>query len=259
MNCSQFRKFIDSFADGDLSGSMRLEFESHRVMCPSCRREVAVFEAAEQIIAADPLTVSASPEFTDRIMAEIAARAGMSERSPGDTLNYSSASAHRHRRFLALSLLAATGLQAAAAVLFAIGVFWRQPAPSAANLTDMHGSNVATNADVFRSGDEHRGAGDPFDGPPAITRANSAYLEEFDEIDLRERYYSLIVDKLMVARSSVESDIHALARYPYECALVDTSNVEALPSDANPLMLFFDALVPPQQEAEFLGENAYSL
>lgn len=72
MNCVEAENLYDAYLDGELGGSLRLEFDAHRLRCPLCQQKLAMLEACEQIIAGDRRTPTLSDDFTDRVMAQIA-------------------------------------------------------------------------------------------------------------------------------------------------------------------------------------------
>ena len=111
MNCGDVERLLDAHLDGQLSGSLRLEFEAHRVRCRRCQQTLAMLEACAHIIATDQRQPSLSDDFTDRLMSRIAV----------------GAAPLRLRR---LAIGAAVALQAAAAVLFIV-LMWPGQTPAA--------------------------------------------------------------------------------------------------------------------------------
>ena len=53
MNCSEAERLFDPYLDGELSGSLRLEFDAHRLRCTLCQRKLAMMEACEHILGGD--------------------------------------------------------------------------------------------------------------------------------------------------------------------------------------------------------------
>jgi anti-sigma factor RsiW len=105
MNCAEAEQFFDAYVDGELSGSLRLEFDAHRLRCPLCQQKLAMMEACEHVLARDGRAPAPARDFTDRVMQEVHERRVI-------TLH-----ARRRRRIVAT----AAALPAAAAVLlFAI-------------------------------------------------------------------------------------------------------------------------------------------
>jgi hypothetical protein len=73
VNCQQFEIFLDQYLDGDLDGTLKLEFETHLVQCETCGHLYAMMEAAGQIIADDdPQVPVLRADFTDRVIAGVA-------------------------------------------------------------------------------------------------------------------------------------------------------------------------------------------
>lgn len=107
MNCSEAERLFDPYLDGELSGSLRLEFDAHRLRCAMCQRKLAMMEACEQIVAGDRRTPVLSPNFSDRVMADLIRRRVETSRT-------------QRRRW---TTMAAIGLQAAAVIGFVL--FWQ--------------------------------------------------------------------------------------------------------------------------------------
>jgi hypothetical protein len=66
MKCAEFEPLIDSYLDGELCGSLRLEFDAHRLRCRRCQLSVAMMESVQHVVAADhetpaPLTLRLRP------------------------------------------------------------------------------------------------------------------------------------------------------------------------------------------------------
>ncbi len=122
MNCSEAEQFFDAYLDGELSGSMRLEFDAHRLRCPLCQQKLAMMEACEHIISRDGHQPALSKDFSDRVMRQI---------------GQGPITARRHRR-RRLTIVAAVVLQAAAVIVFAVVVsgFWQPKARSSGPVAD---------------------------------------------------------------------------------------------------------------------------
>ena len=114
MNCSEAERLFDPYLDGELSGSLRLEFDAHRLRCTMCQRKLAMMEACEHILGGDSRVPSLSSDFTERLMAEIAER----KITP------------RRTGWRPLKIAIAVGLQAAAVIGFV--ALWPMLRPSAA-------------------------------------------------------------------------------------------------------------------------------
>ena len=73
MNCHDVEQFFDAFLDGELDGSLRLEFDAHRLRCRECQQKLAMLETCTHILANDETaTPSLDTDFTDGVMAAIA-------------------------------------------------------------------------------------------------------------------------------------------------------------------------------------------
>ncbi len=71
MNCRQFEHFLDQYLDGDLGGSLKLEFEAHLVDCKPCGHLYAMMDAVGAIIATPaPDEPKLSKGFADRVLAQ---------------------------------------------------------------------------------------------------------------------------------------------------------------------------------------------
>jgi hypothetical protein len=119
MNCSEAEHFFDAYLDGELAGSLRLEFDAHRLRCTVCQQKLAMMEACEHILARDTRGPALSEGFTDRVMSEIDQQRIIARRV-------------RKRRLIIGTTVA---FQAAAIITFAvlwIG-YWSKPAPPVPN------------------------------------------------------------------------------------------------------------------------------
>ncbi len=72
MNCSEAQQLFDAYLDGQLAGSLRLEFDAHRLRCSRCQQTLAMMEAVGHVIATDPDVPSLSDDFTDKVMQRVA-------------------------------------------------------------------------------------------------------------------------------------------------------------------------------------------
>lgn len=71
MTCAECERLLDAYLDNQLAGTLRLEFDAHRVHCERCRRTLAIVAALSNVIAADSRGPELSPNFTDRVMRHI--------------------------------------------------------------------------------------------------------------------------------------------------------------------------------------------
>ncbi len=72
MNCHDVEQFFDAFLDGELEGSLRLEFDAHRLRCRDCQQKLALLETCTHILSgSEPQTPELSGDFTDSVMAAL--------------------------------------------------------------------------------------------------------------------------------------------------------------------------------------------
>lgn len=107
MNCSECERLFDAYLDGQLAGSLRLEFDAHRLRCRRCQQTLAMLETIGNVIASDPQVPELSVSFTDRVMRQI------------------QRSRRVYRPSLRVAVVAGALLQAAAILAFA--VLWKLP------------------------------------------------------------------------------------------------------------------------------------
>lgn len=69
MHCQQATQLFDAYLDGELSDSLRMELDAHRVRCADCRRALALMEVTGHLVASDRDPVPIHRDFTDRLMA----------------------------------------------------------------------------------------------------------------------------------------------------------------------------------------------
>lgn len=71
MNCSECEQLFDAYLDGQLAGSLRLEFDAHRLRCRRCQQTLAMLETIGNVIVSDPQVPEMSVSFTDGVMRQI--------------------------------------------------------------------------------------------------------------------------------------------------------------------------------------------
>ncbi len=71
MRCPDFENLLDAYLDGELSGSLRLEFDAHRLQCSRCQRVVTMLESVGHVVANDRDVPSLSDSFADRVMGQV--------------------------------------------------------------------------------------------------------------------------------------------------------------------------------------------
>lgn len=115
MNCSEAEQFFDAYLDNELAGSLRLEFDAHRLRCTVCQQKLAMMESCEHILSRDTRGPALPDDFTDRVMDEIEQRQVLV--------------VHRRKRRLVITSAVIT--QAAAVIVFALlwTTYWNQPEP----------------------------------------------------------------------------------------------------------------------------------
>lgn len=74
MNCLDAEGLFDAYLDGELSGTLRLEFDTHRLHCPVCQQKLALLEATEYVIATDTRGPRPADDFTDALMSALEQR-----------------------------------------------------------------------------------------------------------------------------------------------------------------------------------------
>lgn len=109
MRCEEFQTLIEAHLEGGLAGSLRLEFDAHRISCPACEHAVTLLEVVTSVIAAPTKAPEPSSDFTEKVMAQIAAPAVI--RHP--------AASRRHAGLRAV-LVAGALVQAAAVWMLAV-------------------------------------------------------------------------------------------------------------------------------------------
>ncbi len=71
MNCAEWEQLLDAYLDRHLAGSLRLEFDTHRLSCRRCQQTLSMMEACEHVIAGDAPARPLSDVFTDSVMSAI--------------------------------------------------------------------------------------------------------------------------------------------------------------------------------------------
>lgn len=74
MNCSDAERLFDAFLDRELSGTLRLELDAHRLRCRRCQQTLAMLESCGDVIASDRGGPLLDDDFAERVMADIADR-----------------------------------------------------------------------------------------------------------------------------------------------------------------------------------------
>jgi len=71
MNCSECEQLFDAYLDSQLAGSLRLEFDAHRLRCRRCQQTLAMLETIGHVIASPAQTPELTPDFTQRVMQDV--------------------------------------------------------------------------------------------------------------------------------------------------------------------------------------------
>jgi hypothetical protein len=124
MNCFDAEQFFDAYLDGELSSSLRLELDAHRLRCPRCQQTLAMLESCQHIIATDSRQPAMSEDFTDRVMAGVAVSAAQ-------------AAPARLGRIYKLSLIAAP-VAAAIALVAALPWLWNPKVVEPQPIMEVH-------------------------------------------------------------------------------------------------------------------------
>lgn len=113
MNCADCEQLFDAYLDGQLAGSLRLEFDAHRLRCRRCQQSLAMLEAIGNVLASDAEVPELSAGFSEQVLQQV----------------------QRPRRRPTLRVVVLTGLalQAAAVLVFALLLNTPSPAPTAVN------------------------------------------------------------------------------------------------------------------------------
>lgn len=117
MNCSEAEQFFDAYLDRELSGSLRLEFDAHRLRCPVCQQKLAMMEACEHILSRDSLAPTPPEDFTARVMDEVGGRRLIARRT--------------RRRRIAIGVVVASQAAAVLAIALVWVAYWRPTASPA--------------------------------------------------------------------------------------------------------------------------------
>jgi hypothetical protein len=209
MNCAESEQFFDAYLDGELCGSLRLEFDAHRLRCPACQQKLAMMESCEHILSRDDLVPTLSDDFTDRVMNEIEQRRFVAQRS-------------RRRR---ITIAATVALQAAAVVVFAVlwsGILSKPSAPA-----PEPGPLLAGVEDVLH------GEGD----------------REQKHVEMVQLIFAELEKGAAAAQSNLKNDVSNLARYATSLSVFDDLSSLSEPTALSPLDMFLQLVVPAAPEA----------
>lgn len=218
MNCAEFEQLLDAYLDDELSGSLRLEFDAHRLRCRRCRLTIAMMESVGSVVATDRRGPTLSDDFADRVMGQI-------ERRP---VRLRVASTR-------VALVAGALFQAAAVVALAI---WlprgTNPPPGMSAAEEARPSRATSSAE-----------GD------VLAELDAEYADVDARFALREAIYDDIVRRVEAARANWVSDFSQLARYASAWSVSEevTRASDGL-TESSPLGILLEALLPQQESGE---------
>ncbi|MGD8454572.1 MAG: zf-HC2 domain-containing protein [Phycisphaerae bacterium] len=214
MNCAEFEQLLDCYLDGEISGSLRLEFDAHRLRCRRCQLTVAMMESVQHVVTSDRDQPVLSDDFADRVMATIEQRRPLS------------------LRLRPTRVAVATGALLQAAAVLLLAVLW----PTAQ--TDTPNATGTTSGVAVVQGTES--INDTLDRIFAATD---------DRTEQHEALYQHILGQVEAARATFASECNQLAQYPLALAVPDDfARISAGVEGTNPVGLLFEALVPGRAE-----------
>ncbi len=121
MNCPEFETLLDAYLDGQLAGTLRLEFDAHRLNCRRCQQTVALLESAGHVIASDADVPDLPADFSARVLSAITTPEPKTIRFPATRV----------------AVFAAALAQIAAALLFVVLWQYSSPPPAADRVADV--------------------------------------------------------------------------------------------------------------------------
>jgi len=71
--CEHAHNLFDAYLDDELSSSMRMELNAHRLSCVSCQQQLTLLESCADVVSRDETAPALSDAFTDRVMAALPA------------------------------------------------------------------------------------------------------------------------------------------------------------------------------------------
>jgi hypothetical protein len=195
MTCNQFKQLLDAYLDRELSPTLRLECDTHRLACRECQRWTTMAEAVATTLRDAP--EQAPPlrrDFTDRVMTQVGA----------------TPTRRNHHSALRLWVVGAAVLQAAA-VLVAALLLSGSPLTTPADLNDI--SATANPRPAFAT---QRTQGDQRIAVAQPKRAAERAIDERDPVLLTEVIYSGIERQLLkmhTAGRSLTGETAQLAQF----------------------------------------------
>jgi hypothetical protein len=209
MNCAEFEQLIDAYLDGELAGSLRVEFDAHRLRCRRCQLTMVAMESVETVVANDRPPVTLSDDFTERVMGAIERRRPLSV------------------RLRPTRLIVAAGVLLQAAALFFLAVRpWHAGEPSTGRAVTVDAAPIVQGELAARKLDEI------YAGVDQKTERHQALVDE-------------IFDKLEAAGVNVATDLNHLVSYASALPVPDdVARASDGMNGANPLNVLFDVIVP---------------
>lgn len=223
MNCTECEQLFDAYLDGQLSGSLRLEFDAHRLRCQRCQQTLAMLETVGFVLRNDEETPPLRDEFADHVMRRIHVRERIRPRVIRFPL----------RR---VAIVAATMVQAAAVLMIAL--FLARPPANPATPVTAPPVELATSDESASPG--YQGV--------------MAYLTELVDDQLWETYYN--------TGEKLPADVLKLAAY-LDLTLPETYARESEKiAEAAPLEIFLPSGArsdDEQDESEDAADDVHSI
>ena len=223
MNCADFERLTDAYLDGELSGSLRLEFDAHRLRCRSCQLTVAMMESVGHVIVADRSAPTVSDDFTDRVMLAIDRKRPLSLRL----------------RSTRVAVVAGTLLQAAAVLYLALMIPSQSPVPP------LTGNDQDSVAATFARPD-----------------LDEKYALDDRKVDKHEEIRADIIAQIEALGVNLASDVNRVAEYALALSVPDdyVRGTHGL-NEPSPWGLILQAISPgePAEAEPSMPQDQHSL
>ena len=215
MNCAEFEQLIDAYLDGELAGSLRVEFDAHRLRCRRCQLTMVAMESVETVVVNDRPLAMLSDNFTDRVMGAIERRRPLATRL-------------RPTRIV----LAVGALLQAAAVIFLAVYPWHSDSKTS-------NSDAAVTTLAAQS------------GPDAMRKLNELYSEVDHKAELHQALVDQIYGRIEAAGVTMATDVNQCVRYVSALPVPeDLARASDGMNSANPLNYLLEAIIAPGAAAE---------
>ena len=86
MKCREFKKWIGEYVDGELTSSLKVDFDRHMVECLSCRKSYESIAGAWESLKGLP-EIEPSPAFVSRFWTKVSAQGAHKEGFSGAFIN----------------------------------------------------------------------------------------------------------------------------------------------------------------------------